>query len=60
MRSAFKVFDKDGSGTIDKKEVAFVLCNCGNEKLSEEELSEIFKKADLDDDGVITYDGKVK
>lgn len=48
---AFKVFDKDGSGKISRTELRQVMSNLG-EKLSDEEVEEMMKEADLNGDGV--------
>jgi calmodulin len=52
MRSAFKVFDKDGSGTISPEEMAQVMQSLG-EKLSDEELEFMIKEVDKDGNGSI-------
>ncbi|KAK3988877.1 hypothetical protein QBC44DRAFT_350941 [Cladorrhinum sp. PSN332] len=52
--NAFKVFDKDGSGTISSDELRNVLKSLG-ENLSDAELDEMIKLADKDGDGHIDY-----
>merc|ERR1712100_775280 len=54
-KEAFKVFDKDGSGFIEKAELKKVMEDLG-EKLSEEGIDEMIKEADTDDDGKINYE----
>lgn len=49
---AFRVFDKDGDGKIDKGELKHVLTSIG-EKLTEEEVDEMLREADTNNDGVI-------
>lgn len=44
---AFCVFDKDNDGFISIHELKFVLTNLG-EKLTDQEMNEIIKDADLD------------
>ena len=56
LREAFQVFDKNGDHRIDAKEVRHVLKNIG-EKTTDEEINEIFLKADLNSDGFIDYEG---
>ncbi len=46
IRAAFNVFDMDGSGTISKDELRYVLRGLG-ENLSEKDLDEMFNQADL-------------
>jgi len=52
MRSAFKVFDVDGSGTISPDEI-FRLMSSFGEKLSEEEIKSMVKEVDSNGDGSI-------
>ncbi|KAK4107130.1 EF-hand [Canariomyces notabilis] len=52
--NAFKVFDKDGSGTISSEELRNVLKSLG-ENLTDAELDEMVKLADRDGDGHIDY-----
>ena len=51
---AFKIFDKDGSGSISASELRHVMTTLG-EKLSEEEADEMIREADTDGDGYIDY-----
>ena len=50
------MFDKDNSGTISAEEIRAVLSKCG-EKLDEAEVDDMVKRADLDGDGLISYEG---
>jgi calmodulin len=52
MRSAFKVFDKDSSGTISGDEIAHVMKSFG-ENLSDEELKIMMEEVDKDGNGTI-------
>ena len=52
IREAFKVFDKDGNGYISAAELRHVMTNLG-EKLSEAEVSEMIREADVDGDGQV-------
>lgn len=56
IKEAFKVFDKDGNGYISAAELRHVMTNLG-EKLSETEVDEMIREADVDGDGQINYDG---
>ncbi|XP_023235063.1 calmodulin, flagellar-like [Centruroides sculpturatus] len=51
---AFRVFDKDGDGLIDAKELRYVMMNLG-EKLTAEETEEMIRLADINNDGLINY-----
>eukprot|EP01126_Amoeba_proteus_P050155 TRINITY_DN5904_c0_g1_i2.p1 TRINITY_DN5904_c0_g1~~TRINITY_DN5904_c0_g1_i2.p1 ORF type:complete len:149 (-),score=40.92 TRINITY_DN5904_c0_g1_i2:131-577(-) len=59
MRQAFAVFDADGNGSIDKKELHSVLEQLG-EDVDEEQLNEMMKAADINNDGTIDYNEFVK
>ncbi|KAN0082579.1 hypothetical protein V8E55_008374 [Tylopilus felleus] len=59
IREAFKVFDKDGNGFISAAELRHVMTNLG-EKLTETEVEEMIREADVDGDGQINYDEFVK
>ena len=52
LYNAFKVFDKDGSGTISSDELRNVLKSLG-EDLTDEEVDEMIKLADRNGDGSI-------
>lgn len=52
MRSAFKVFDKDGSGTISKDEMAQVMKLFGD-ALTNEDLDVMLQEVDKNGDGTI-------
>jgi calmodulin len=52
LKNAFKVFDKDGNGTISRAELRHVLASLG-ENMTEEELDEMVKMADKNGDGKI-------
>jgi calmodulin len=52
LKNAFKVFDKDNSGTISSAELRAVLQHLG-ENLTDEELDDMLKMADKNGDGNI-------
>lgn len=54
---AFRVFDKNNDGMISSNELRHVMTNLG-EKLSDEEVDDMIKEADLDGDGMVNYAGK--
>merc|ERR1711971_334485 len=49
---AFKVFDKDGNGFISAAELRHIMTNLG-EKLTDEEVDEMIREADIDGDGQV-------
>lgn len=51
-----RVFDKNNDGLISSVELRHVMTNLG-EKLSEEEVDDMIREADLDGDGMVNYDG---
>ncbi|XP_042400122.1 calmodulin-like isoform X2 [Zingiber officinale] len=57
LKEAFKVFDKDQNGFISKNEN--VMMSLG-EKLTDEEVDQMIKEADLDGDGQVNYEEFVK
>ena len=59
LKEAFKVFDKDGNGFISASELRHVMTNLG-EKLTDEEVDEMIREADVDGDGQINYEEFVK
>jgi calmodulin len=59
LKEAFCVFYKDQNGFISAAELRQGMTNLG-EKLSEEEVEEMVREADVDGDGQINYDEFVK
>lgn len=58
LREAFRVFDKDGNGFISAAELRHVMTNLG-EKLTDEEVDEMIREADIDGDGQVNYEGEI-
>merc|ERR1719355_49743 len=56
---AFKVFDRDGNGFISAAELRHVMTNLG-EKLTDEDVDEMIREADVDGDGQVSYEEFVK
>ncbi|EPS71154.1 calmodulin, partial [Genlisea aurea] len=54
LKEAFRVFDKDQNGFISPDELRHVMTNLG-EKLTDDELDEMIRNADVDGDGQIDY-----
>lgn len=54
LKEAFRVFDKNGDGFISPAELRHVMHNLG-EKLTDEEVEDMIKEADLDGDGLVNY-----
>ena len=55
LKKAFQIFDRDGDKQIDKKEFYFVIKNLDTD-LSEREIEEMLKQADVDNNGSISED----
>ena len=56
-REAFRIFDMDGNGYIDRHELRFIMSKLG-ESPGEEDICEMFRLADLNGDGLIDYEGE--
>ena len=56
---AFKVFDRDGNGLISAAQLRHVMTNLG-EKLTDEEVDQMIRQADIDGDGHINYEEFVR
>merc|ERR1712038_468694 len=54
IREAFRVFDGDGNGFIDRRELGLIMKFMG-EALTEREIQMIIDEADVDHDGLIDY-----
>ena len=56
LRESFKVFDKNGDGYISAGELRQVMLTLG-EKLTDDEVEEMIREADIDGDGLVNYEG---
>ncbi|KAM5359673.1 hypothetical protein ACJZ2D_014291 [Fusarium nematophilum] len=54
LLAAFKVFDRDGTGTISAEELRHVMNSIG-EEFTQEEIDDMMKEADQNGDGTIDY-----
>ena len=54
MKVAFKMFDKDKNGYIERDELKQMMTKLG-EKLTDGEIDEMMKEADTDNDGRVNY-----
>ena len=52
---AFKIFDKNGDGFISAPELRHIM-TCLGESLTDQEIDEMIKEADVDGDGQINYE----
>ncbi|XP_072976911.1 calmodulin-1 [Typha angustifolia] len=59
LKEAFKVFDKDQNGFISASELRNVMINLG-EKLTDEEVEQMIREADVDGDGQVNYEEFVR
>eukprot|EP00091_Calanus_sinicus_P024289 TRINITY_DN8619_c0_g1_i1.p1 TRINITY_DN8619_c0_g1~~TRINITY_DN8619_c0_g1_i1.p1 ORF type:complete len:167 (-),score=90.13 TRINITY_DN8619_c0_g1_i1:25-480(-) len=55
IKEAFKIFDRDGNGYIDVKELKKVVSMLGT-MLSKEEVDDFMREADVDGNGKLDYD----
>ena len=58
IKDAFRVFDKDGDGSITADELRYIMRNIG-EDITDEEIDEMIREADVDGDGQVNYEGEV-
>ncbi|KAL2612444.1 hypothetical protein R1flu_024136 [Riccia fluitans] len=59
LKEAFRVLDKDRNGFISAVELGHVMTNLG-ENLTDDEVYEMIRQADVDGDGQINYEEFVK
>ncbi len=59
LMEAFKVFDRDGNNFITSSELKHVMMALG-EKVTDEEVDEMIREADINNDGCINYDEFVR
>ena len=57
IEEAFRRFDKGGNGRVSLKELRRMMGQLG-ERLTEDELDEMMREADLNEDGQIDFKGK--
>jgi calmodulin len=57
LREAFKMFDKNGDGKIDLKELRYVMTKTGD-ILTDDEVGEMIHRVDADGDGMVNYEGQ--
>ena len=55
LRAAFRQFDTNGSGTIERAEVKAVLAGLG-ERLKDSEIELIMREVDMDRDGKVSFE----
>lgn len=58
LRSVFQVFDKDNNGYITKDELKKAMEKM-NQDVTDEDIEEMMKEADVNNDGQVNYDGKL-
>lgn len=59
LLEAFKVFDRDGTGIITSAELEHIMLGV-SEKTTKEEIEELIRQADSDNDGFINYEEFVR
>ena len=57
--AAFAVFDRDGSGTISTSDFRHIMSNLG-ERLTDDEMDEMMRDANVDADGKLNYNDFLK
>lgn len=56
MRDAFKTFDADGSGYLEREEFKRVLTQMGKDRLTEEQFEALMQDVDTDEDGRVNVE----
>ena len=59
MKEAFKIFDRNKNGYIEKSELKSVTTTMG-QCLTDEEFAEFWREADVNNDGKLDYDEFIK
>lgn len=59
LLEAFKIFDRDGNGYITLQNLTYIISRIDN-NVTEKEVEEMMKEADLDKDGKISFDEFIK
>ena len=54
VKKMFSTFDEDKSGFISQKNLRKVLKDIGMGQITNDEISEMIEKADLDNDGLVS------
>lgn len=57
--NAFRVFDKEGNGSISTLELKHIMTTLGD-KITEEEIDEMLREADINGNGFINYEEFVR
>ncbi|OWF37073.1 calmodulin-like [Mizuhopecten yessoensis] len=60
LRDCFKLFDKDDKGYLTLKELKHILQDLGKNSFTDEEVNELIKEGDVNEDGHLDYDEFVK
>lgn len=59
LKKVFSIFDKDNNGYITADELKVAMENL-NEKLTDDDVNEMIREADLNNDGKVNYEGNYK
>jgi calmodulin len=58
LKEAFSIFDKDGNGYVDVKEIRHVLVHLG-EKLKDDQVDEMLRDVEISGDNQFNFEGNV-
>lgn len=58
IKKVFRVYDKDGNGCLDAEELKYMMTSmCSS--ITDEEVDEMLKHADINGDGQLNYQGNI-
>ena len=58
LRDAFKVFDKNDDGTVNREDMEETLKRTGEDRLTGEDIEVLFADADVNSDGGVEYNSE--
>ena len=60
IKKVFQVFDRDGNGFIQADELKYMMVHVLQQQITDSDVDELLKEADIDGDGRLNYDGNIE